>query len=78
MSKIRLFGCSWRRISCSYAKRFAVSTGAQEVYKNPQQRHALIFLVQGELKNLFGKLLEQFGSILVHCDHRSYVGSNGC
>ena len=45
MSKIRLFVCSWHRKSCSEAERFAVSTGAQEVYKNPQQRHALIFLV---------------------------------
>lgn len=35
MSKIRLFGRRWRRKPCSCAKRFSVSTGAQEVYKNP-------------------------------------------
>ena len=40
MSKIRLFGCSWRRKPCSCAKKLSVSTGAQEVYKNPPQRHA--------------------------------------
>lgn len=40
MSRIRLFGCSWHRKSCSCAERFSVSTGAQEVYKNPPQRSA--------------------------------------
>ena len=40
MSKIWLFVCSWHRKSCSEAERFAVSTGAQEVYKNPPQRSA--------------------------------------
>ena len=40
MSKIRLFGCCWRRKPCSCAKRLSVSTGAQKVYKNPPQRHA--------------------------------------
>lgn len=33
MSKIRLFVCSWHKKSCSCAERFAVPTGAQEVYK---------------------------------------------
>ena len=42
MSKIRLFGCSWHRKSCSNAERFSVSTGAQEVYKNPPQRRSLV------------------------------------
>ena len=40
MSKIWLFVCSWHRKSCSEAERFAVPTGAQEVYKNPPQRSA--------------------------------------
>ena len=39
-AKLRLFGCSWHRKSCSCAERFSVSTGAQEVYKNPPQRSA--------------------------------------
>ena len=38
MSKIRLFGCSWHRKSCSEAERFSVPTGEQEVYKKPPQR----------------------------------------
>ncbi len=41
MSKIRLFGCSWHWKSCSHAERFSMSTGAQEVYKNPPQRLTL-------------------------------------
>lgn len=41
MSKIRLFVCSWHRKSCSCAERFSVSTGAQEVYKNPPQHPSL-------------------------------------
>ena len=41
MSKIRLFVCSWHRKSCSEAERFSVTTGAQEVYKNPPQRPSL-------------------------------------
>ena len=38
MSKIRMFGCSWHRKSCSEAERISVPTRAQEVNKNPPQR----------------------------------------
>jgi len=46
MSKIRLFVCSWHRKSCSEAERFAVPTGAQEVYKNPPQRRSPVLSFQ--------------------------------
>ena len=68
MSKIRLFGCSWHRKSCSCVERFAVPTGAQEVYKTrrsdyPPYRILSISKSNG-IVNFFGSSLMESSRIL--------------
>ena len=72
MSKIRLFGCSWHRKPCSEAERFSVTTGAQEVYKNPPQRSApvpysLLLQLKGNRQFLW-KLAHREFQNLTDCD----------
>ena len=65
MSKIRLFVCSWHRKSCSEAERFAVPTGAQEVYKtrrSDQLPYRILSISNSKgIVNFFGSsLIESF------------------
>ena len=78
MSKIRLFGCSWHWKSCSEAERFAVPTGAQEVYKNPPQRsvpvsYFLHFQLKGN-RQFLRKLTHGEFQNLTDCDFCKHVG----
>lgn len=83
MSKIRLFVCSWHRKPCSEAERFSVTTGAQEVYKNPPQRPSLPsvkpprqfqpYVIQRQLLRGFRSTLRQEEMLCCFCQRMLHI-----